>query len=72
MAMPRLDGPEALQQIRAQNASARALALSGTPFENGDEPQHPAGRFDGFLNKPFRNIDLLKLVRRILDHKAAG
>jgi CheY-like chemotaxis protein len=68
MAMPTLDGPEVLQQIRAQNASARALALSGTPFESEAELQDPVSRFDGFLNKPFRNIDLLKLVRRVLDH----
>ena len=69
MAMPTLGGPEALEQIRAQNASAHALALSGSPFESEDASQNSVGSFDGFLNKPFRNVDLLKLVRRVLDHK---
>jgi len=71
MAMPTLNGPQALQQIRVQNASARVVALSGAPFDSENEPRNSAAKFDGFLNKPFRNIDLLKLVRRILDHNAA-
>ena len=67
MDMPKLTGTEALQRIRAQDASARALALSGAHFD--DEAQrNPAIRFNGLLNKPFRNIDLVKLVRRVLDH----
>jgi CheY-like chemotaxis protein len=69
MAMPKLGGREALEQIRAQDPTARALALSGTPFDKEDDPRNPAAKFDGILNKPFGNIELLQLVRRVLDHK---
>ena len=68
MAMPKLDGAEALKQIRAQDSAARVLALSGTPFDSQVELKRSGAKFDGFLNKPFRNIDLLQVVRRILDH----
>jgi CheY-like chemotaxis protein len=69
MAMPTLGGREALEQIRAQDSAARALALSGTPFDGEDNPRNPATKFDGVLNKPFGNIELLQTVRRILDHQ---
>jgi len=71
MDMPKLTGTEALQRIRAQDASARALALSGALFDDEAE-RNPAIRFNGRLNKPFRNIDLVKLVRRVLDHPPAA
>jgi len=69
MTMPTLGGREALEQIRAQDSAARALALSGTPFDSEDNPRNPAAKFDGVLNKPFGNIELLQTVRRILDHQ---
>ena len=69
MAMPTLGGREALEQIRAQDSEVRAVALSGTPFDNEDDPRNLAAKFDGVLNKPFTNIELLQLVRRVLDHK---
>ena len=71
MDMPKLTGTEALQRIRAQDASARALALSGTLFDD-EANRNPAIQFNGLLNKPFRNIDLVKLVRRVLDHTPAA
>jgi CheY-like chemotaxis protein len=67
MDMPKLAGTEVLLRIRARDASARALALSGALFDD-ETARNPASRFNGLLNKPFRNIDLVKLVRRILDH----
>ena len=71
MDMPKLAGPEALQRIRAQNSSVRAMALSGALFDE-EAGRNPAVQFNGHLNKPFRNIDLVKLVRRILDHPPAA
>ena len=72
MSMPTLDGPQALEQIRAQNSAALVLALSGTPFDGQVEPKLPAAKFDGFLNKPFHNLELVKLARRVLDQSKPG
>ncbi len=71
MELPKLVGPEVLRHIRAKNPAVRVLALSGSLFGAEERTLPPVNRFNGFLNKPFRNIELLKLVRRILDHPAA-
>ena len=64
--MPKLSGTEVLKRIRAHDPSARVLSLSGSVLHDEAE-QDPATPFNGLLGKPFRNMDLLKLVRRILD-----
>lgn len=79
MDMPKLRGEEVLRRIRARDASVRALALSGSIFgsEEGDEegeseegPKNPDDCFDEIIYKPFRNVDLVAMVRLILDRKA--
>ena len=71
MGLPKLVGPEVLRRLRARNPAVRALALSGSLFGGEEAGVNPGGSFDGFLNKPFRNVELVKLVRRILDQPAA-
>jgi CheY-like chemotaxis protein len=70
--MPKLDGRQALEQIRALNPGAIALALSGLPVEREGLVPDRAGGFDGRLNKPFDNDVLSKLVRQMLDLKATA
>ncbi len=72
MQMPKLNGSGALAQIRAMNPAARALALSGLPFEQEGMTPKQAGGFDGQLSKPFDNDKLVKLVRQLLDLKGPG
>ena len=64
--MPKFSGAEVLQRIRAHDPSARVLSLSGSVLRD-EAGQDPASPFNGLLSKPFHNMDLLKLVRRILD-----
>lgn len=72
MGLPKLVGPEVLRRLRAQNPAVRVLALSGGLFGGEENAVESGGSFDGFLNKPFRNIEMVKLVRRILDRPAAA
>jgi CheY-like chemotaxis protein len=69
--MPKLDGPAALEQIRAVDPRIRALGLSGLVPEGGQEAQ-PAGthEFDARLSKPFDNTELVVTVRLLLDRCA--
>jgi CheY-like chemotaxis protein len=69
--MPVFSGAEVLKRIRAHDPSARVLSLSGSGFHDEAE-QDPVTPFNGLLSKPFRNIDLLKLVRQILDQTPAA
>ena len=72
MGLPKLEGDEVLRRVRARNPEMRALALSGNLFDGGQEAVELNNRFNGFLKKPFRNLDLVKQVRRILDLHATG
>jgi CheY-like chemotaxis protein len=68
--MPRLDGRNALDRIRALNPKARALALSGSVFERDlHSTDESTCAFDARLDKPFDNTELVALVRRLLDRE---
>jgi DNA-binding response OmpR family regulator len=70
-AMPKLDGRAALEQIRAVDPAVRALGLSGLLMESDQDPQPAATRgWDAQLSKPFDNLELVALVRRLLDRRA--
>jgi CheY-like chemotaxis protein len=69
--MPKLNGPAALERIRALDPDVQSLGLSGLLPEN--EPAHRAGTargFDAQLSKPFDNTEMVTLVRRLLDGRA--
>lgn len=63
--MPRLNGYDALMKIRQHSPSARAILLSGGVHE----PDNILGSLEGvaFLQKPFENQELVRLVRGMLD-----
>lgn len=60
--MPRLNGHEALLRIRQVNPQARAVMLSGG-VQEADSELDPIV----FLQKPFDNQELLRVVRQLLD-----
>jgi CheY-like chemotaxis protein len=64
--MPRLNGSDALKQIRAGNPSQKALLLSGSLPEADSYPSPDLGGVK-FLSKPFDNQGLIETVRQTLD-----
>lgn len=67
--MPRLNGWETLKQLRAEQPAARVILLSGGAVDS-DAPNARSRGAAGFLSKPFKNEQLIQLVRKTLD--AAG
>ncbi|MFQ3670280.1 MAG: ATP-binding protein [Verrucomicrobiia bacterium] len=65
--MPNLGGPEAIRSLRQLNPQLPILATSGSG--NHAEVERESGcTIQGFLNKPYRTRDLLRLLRTALDH----
>lgn len=62
--MPGMDGREALMRIRRRNPAANAIMLSASLPETENSPELRGVRF---LEKPFENKELLRLVREVLD-----
>jgi CheY-like chemotaxis protein len=64
--MPRLDGIEACERIRAAPATAEStiVMLTATSRMNNERRAEDAGA-DLFLTKPFSPLDLLRLVDQI-------
>ena len=61
--MPQLDGFEMMRCIRAINASARTIYMSGAPEQYRRTLEKEAQRFGAaVLRKPFAGMDLLKLI----------
>jgi CheY-like chemotaxis protein len=70
--MPRLNGWEALRRLKTTRPEARVIMLSGGAVDS--DAQHAKERgAAGFLGKPFKNDQLVQLVRKTLDEgKPAG
>ncbi len=67
-AMPKLGGQGALDQIRVMAPAVPALALSGMVVDYGAGARDPSAPvFDAQLSKPFDNMELVALVRQLLD-----
>jgi PAS domain S-box-containing protein len=63
--MPRLSGQDALRELRQINPDLRAVFVSGYADTQVDESEK-AGVL-GFINKPYRERDLIQAVRTALD-----
>jgi two-component system, cell cycle sensor histidine kinase and response regulator CckA len=64
--MPRLNGWETLKQLRAEQPELRVLMLSGGAVD-ADAPKARNRGAVGFVGKPFKNDQLVQLVRKTLD-----
>jgi CheY-like chemotaxis protein len=68
--MPQLDGFEMMRCIRAINPDAKSIYMSGAPEQYRQTLLAEAQNFGAVvLRKPFEEIELLKLVRRLTTEK---
>lgn len=65
IAMPGMEGGEALDAIRASGCRTPALAVTANAMAHQIE-EYLAGGFDGHLAKPLRHEDLIQRVRGLL------
>ncbi|MDH2326446.1 response regulator [Cereibacter sp. SYSU M97828] len=65
IAMPGMEGGEALEAIRASGCRTPALAVTANAMAHQIE-EYLAGGFDGHLAKPLRHEDLILRVRGLL------
>jgi CheY-like chemotaxis protein len=65
--MPEMEGLETIRRVRALHPELPIIAVSGFSFEDGDYLQI-AEKFGAVasLKKPFRPVELLELVKRLL------
>lgn len=68
IAMPKLDGIKLLKALLARGHTQPFIFLTGNPSQENTAQALRLGAFD-FLDKPCRSQDLLKVVRRALEHK---
>jgi DNA-binding response OmpR family regulator len=71
MVMPEMDGHKAFFHLREIDANACVLLSSGYVSEEEAKDVLDAGAV-GFLQKPYRMVDLARRIRIILDEKCAG
>jgi hypothetical protein len=62
MMMPIMDGAAAVQEIKRINPSARIIAVSGI-----DINEETRSSVDDFLAKPYSALDLVHMIREVLD-----
>jgi CheY-like chemotaxis protein len=65
--MPRMNGVELAQQLRARRGDLRVLLSSGYPDDALPEDGLPGGM--AFLPKPYQGSTLLRMVRTVLDER---
>jgi PAS domain S-box-containing protein len=71
LTMPHLDGEETYQQLRQEGFTTPVVLSSG--FNESEAITRFTGKgLAGFLQKPYRAAELVKLVRSILDPEAAS
>lgn len=64
--MPRVNGWEALQQLKEDRPDLPVIMLSGGAVDSDSTRARERGA-TGFLSKPFKNEQLVQLVRKTLD-----
>jgi CheY-like chemotaxis protein len=69
--MPRMNGWDAMAKIRELNPKAKIILLSGGATQDLPEDLKAKGAM-AVLQKPFENIELVQLVRRVLDSDSGG
>jgi CheY-like chemotaxis protein len=68
MVMPRLNGGDTFDQIKALNSKAKVLLSSGYSI-NGQAQEILNRGCDGFIQKPFNMQSLSQNIRMVLDKK---
>lgn len=71
MIMPRMSGVDCIREIRRIDPELRVILSTGYDFTNKTQHLISSG-ITGFLQKPFRESDLLKAVGKIFEEETAG
>jgi nitrogen-specific signal transduction histidine kinase/CheY-like chemotaxis protein len=66
IAMPRLDGIETLYELRLERPDLKVLLSSGYT-EQDVVPAFTSRRFSRYLKKPYKPVDLVRELRRLLE-----
>ena len=65
--MPEMDGIELLKQVKSKYPEIRVLMITGHTGRYGSESVMDIGA-DGFISKPFKNIEITRTLRRLIDN----
>ncbi len=66
LSMPILDGWEVFRQLKADGITAGIPCVAVTAYGETDRDHALKTGFDGYLSKPFRGVELLETVARLL------
>lgn len=66
--MPNLDGFQAFEQMQVVNPAVPVVLVSGLKITPEAEAARTTGRL-GFLNKPFKQDDVLRVISRALESR---
>ena len=72
LSMPRLDGWEVLSELRAHEGTRHIPCVAVTAFADRERERALERGFDAYLPKPFRRIELLETVERMLARRQDG
>jgi CheY-like chemotaxis protein len=68
MVMPKIDGREVFRRVREINPQVKVIVSSGYSHDRDADDLLEQGAA-GFVQKPYRMADLLKMVEKVLDKK---
>jgi CheY-like chemotaxis protein len=69
MVMPKIDGREVFRRVREINPRVKVIVSSGYSHDRDADDLLEQGAA-GFVQKPYRMADLLKMVEKVLDRNA--
>lgn len=69
LSMPQLDGWEVLSHLRADEVTRHIPCVAVTAAADGIRGRALERGFDAYLPKPFRRIELIETVERMLAHR---
>jgi PAS domain S-box-containing protein len=68
LGLPGMSGSEEFGKLREINPSVKVIVASGF-FDSGVKEGLTAARVDGFIQKPYKPDEIVKMLREILDRK---
>lgn len=72
LSMPGLDGWQVLNELRADERTRHIPCAAVTAFADGERDGALKRGFDAYLTKPFRRMELLETVERLLARGRGG
>jgi CheY-like chemotaxis protein len=69
LSMPKVDGWEVLSQLRANEGTRHIPCVAVTAFADSVHARAVERGFDAYLSKPFRRLELIETVERMLSRQ---